>query len=176
MNNHSLLLRLTPNVRSYLQMFTGRTYTEAHQQGLEISCRLLGQIREMADRYRVRPYLVMQYKHRDIGNRTDLKNGASPEPGNRNMEFLVKAVRLMECSRSAGIPVIDTYKALERLHKAGGDDAVDALYFNHMNAAGNEFVAEYIARQIGHPMPENAEDEPLQRPTHPEYSDETIQP
>jgi hypothetical protein len=152
MNDYSLLMRLMPNLRSYLEMFLGRTYTEAHQKGLEVSCRLLGQVREMADRYGVEPYLLMQYKYRDIGNRIALNNGASPEPGDRNMEFLVKSVELMECSRSAGISVIDTFTPLEKLYREGGDDAVDALYFNHMNAAGNVFVADYVARQLEHPV------------------------
>jgi hypothetical protein len=106
----------------------------------------------MADRYGVEPYLLMQYKYRDIGNRIALNNGASPEPGDRNMEFLVKSVELMECSRSAGISVIDTFTPLEKLYREGGDDAVDALYFNHMNAAGNVFVADYVARQLEHPV------------------------
>ncbi|MGD2056810.1 MAG: GDSL-type esterase/lipase family protein [Gammaproteobacteria bacterium] len=149
LNDHSLLLRLLPDMRNYLQMFTGLAYVEAHQEGLEVSCALLGKIKELADRHGVAPYLLMQYKYRDIGNRLALVNGARPNPDDRNMEFLLKAIRLMECSRASGIPVIDTFPALQELHAEGGEDAVSALYFNHMNPAGNEFVADYIARQLG---------------------------
>ena len=61
------------------------------------------------------------------------------------------------CSRSAGVPVIDTYIPLEKLYREDGYDAVGALYINHQNlhlnahmsAAGNEFVANYIAQQLG---------------------------
>ena len=64
------------------------------------------------------------------------------------MEFLIKAMQLMECSRSAGVPVIDTFIPLEQLRREGGDAAVRALYSDHMNAAGNDFVAEYVASQL----------------------------
>lgn len=57
----------------------------------------------------------------------------------------------MECSKSAGVPVIDTFISLQQLYREGGIDAVLALYSDHMNAAGNEFVAEYVARQLGQP-------------------------
>lgn len=152
MNNYSLFIRSMPNVRNRLKMYQKRAYTEVHEDGLEVSCRLLEQVRDMADRDGVVPYLLMLYKYRDINNRIALNNGTSPEPGDRNMEFLAKALKLMECSKSAGIPVIDTFSALEQLYRKDGRDAVAALYSDHMNAVGNEFVADYVIHQLGYPV------------------------
>ena len=149
MNNYSLVMRSMPNLRNRLQMFRNKAYVEVHDEGLEVSCGLLEQVRDTAGRFGAEPYLLMLYKYRDINNRIALNNGASPEPGDRNMEFLLKALKLMDCSRSAGIPVIDTFPAFEQMHREHGREAVSALYSDHMNAAGNAFVAEYIARQLG---------------------------
>ena len=118
--DHSLFIRSIPNLRSRLKLYQNRAYTEAHQEGLEVSCRLIEQVRDMADHHGAQPFMLMQYKYRDIGKRIALNNGASPVPDDRNMEFLVKAIQLMECSRSAGVPVIDTFIPLEQLHKKGG--------------------------------------------------------
>jgi hypothetical protein len=149
MNDHSLLMRSMPNVRNRLKMYQDKAYIEVHEEGLDVSCRLLEQVRDTADRFGAEPYLLMLYKYRDINNRMALNSGARPEPGDRNMEFLVQALKLMECSRAAGIPVIDIFSAFEQLHKDDGRNAVSALYSDHMNAAGNEFVADYIAQQLG---------------------------
>jgi hypothetical protein len=147
--DHSLFMRSMPDLRSRLRLYQNRAYTEAHHEGLEVSCRLFEQVRDMAAQYGAQPFMLMQYKFRDIGKRIALNNGASPEPDDRNMEFLVKAIQLMECSKSAGVPVIDTFIPLQQLYSEGGINAVLALYSDHMNAAGNEFVAEYVARQLG---------------------------
>jgi len=149
LNDHSLFMRSMPNLRNRLQMLRNKAYIEVHNEGLEVSCGLLGQLRDTADRYATEPYLLMLYKYRDINNRIDLDNGTSPEPGDRNMEFLLKALELMDCSRSAGFKVIDTFPAFEQIYRAHGSEAVAALYSDHMNAAGNAFVAEYISRQLG---------------------------
>ena len=149
LNDYSLFMRSMPNVRNRLQMFRNKAYVEVHNEGLEVSCGLLGQVRDTADRFGAELYLLMLYKYRDIMNRITLNNGDSPEPGDRNMEFLLKALELMDCSRSAGITVIDIFPALEQTYREHGSEAVSALYSDHMNAAGNAFVAEYIARHIG---------------------------
>jgi len=146
--DHSLFMRSFPDLRSRLKLYQNRAYIEAHQEGLEVSCRLFEQVRDMAAHYGAQPFMLMQYKYRDIGKRITLNNGASAEPDDRNMEFLIKAMQLMECSRSAGVPVIDTFIPLEQLRREGGDAAVRALYSDHMNAAGNDFVAEYVASQL----------------------------
>ncbi|MGV6827434.1 MAG: SGNH/GDSL hydrolase family protein [bacterium] len=154
--NYSLFARMTPDILRGLKLYPQRNSVEMHQDGLEVSCLLIARAMGMAERYGAEPYLLLQYTYQDILNRVAIGNGTTPDQTNRDVEFLRKSLQLAECSKEAGIPVIDTFIPMEELYKKDGADAVGSLYVDHrkhpvqthLNASGNEFVANYIAQQL----------------------------
>jgi hypothetical protein len=110
---------------------------EVHNDGVAVSCRLAGQLRQDLEARGIRLVVLAQYPSWEI---TD------PEAP-RNRRALEMMRQLLACLHEHGHEVIDLQPLLQILWD---DDPklFRSLYSDHMTAAGNEFVASILSARL----------------------------
>jgi hypothetical protein len=106
-----------------------------------VSCLLLERLKSAADDKNVTLLLMMQWG----GNEVASKGYGRP----------AEVEEVLGCARAAGIRTVDTWDALRGI-VAQGEDKLKALYilhsgsypYGHMSPAGNQFVAELLAKAL----------------------------
>jgi hypothetical protein len=106
-----------------------------------VTCGLLDRLKRAADDKDVRVALMIQWGGNEIANK-EIQRPADMDD-------------IIACAGAAGIRTVDTWPALKAVF-ARGDDALKALYimhtgsypYGHMSPAGNQFVAELLAKGL----------------------------
>jgi hypothetical protein len=115
-----------------------------------VSCLLLRRLKQETDARNISLIFMMQWG----GDQISSEGYARP----------ADAEAVLRCARTEGIQTIDTWDALKAVF-AQGEDKFRALYvmhqrsdpYGHMSAAGNEFIAELLAKVL--------RDSPMSYPT-----------
>jgi hypothetical protein len=106
-----------------------------------VTCGLLERLKRAADDKDVRLALMIQWGGNEIANKEYQRPAEMDD--------------IIACAGAAGIRTVDTWPALKAVF-ARGDDALKALYvmhpgsypYGHMSPAGNQFVAELLAKSL----------------------------
>jgi hypothetical protein len=104
--------------------------TRAHERGKDVSCALMGRLRELEKKESLRSILVVQYAFSDLTDK---------ERKGREL-----ALQMITCATSAGLETIDLYDALRARRGA----ELRSLFRTHMTREGNALVAREIAKRM----------------------------
>lgn len=113
-------------------------YDQVHdfEESVEISCRLFPRFQALAAAHEARLLFVQVY------------SGPEVLKGERHWY----SQQALDCARTHGLEVVDTYDAFRVVAEDGGEEALKPYYsiwrdgrFGHMSSRGNQLVAETIA-------------------------------
>ena len=101
---------------------------------VEITCLLLARAKTLAASFRADLLLVLQWQHSTILNWRE-----RPET----------IAAILQCAKTQGVMTLDTWEPLRSVN-ASDPDRFRAFYLHdgHMSAAGNEFIADLIYKQL----------------------------
>jgi hypothetical protein len=128
---------------------TASLYVEVQNDPVDITCKLLVRLKKQADEKQIRFLLFLQYSGELV----------LEEP-----VIVPHMQKVTECSREAGIQVVDQFAPLQALTR-GEPDLIAEYYvrenedFGHMTSKGNEHAAQLLAaalKQQTAPPPQDA--------------------
>jgi hypothetical protein len=115
-------------------VYDGERQSAKTSPGTQIACALMERFSILEKRYGTKMVVMAQYPQR-------------VEPQARQ-----DALGVLGCATDQGIPVIDLFEPLKRILQAD-PSRYGRLYWGHMSAKGNQFVAEEVAKFLEEASP-----------------------
>jgi hypothetical protein len=108
---------------------------------VQVSCLLLARLKRATDARNITLILMMQWGGNEVSDLAFVRWPYSDD--------------VLRCAKAAGIRIVDTWQPLRAVF-AGGEDKLKELYvrhtgtyaYGHMSPAGNQFVAELLAKAL----------------------------